>query len=54
MSDNINKFFDNLSSVADHLERMVKNGEPLPDGAAEKVSEFNMRIQKLENMSQEH
>ncbi len=51
MSDNMNNFFDNLSSIADHLERMVEGGEPLPDEAAAKVSEFNERIQQLEYKS---
>ncbi|MBQ7007945.1 MAG: hypothetical protein IJN05_01895 [Ruminococcus sp.] len=43
----INKFFDSLSSIAQQLELMVENGTPLPEGAAEKVAEFNDVIQRL-------
>lgn len=43
----INKFFDNLSSIAQQLELMVENGTPLPEGTAEKVAEFNDVIQRL-------
>ncbi|MBQ5319282.1 MAG: hypothetical protein J6K17_09325 [Oscillospiraceae bacterium] len=47
----INKFFDNLSSIAEQLERMVENGQPLSEGTAEKVAEFNSVIQQLEEKS---
>lgn len=51
MSENMNKFFDNLSFIAQQLGNMVENGTPLPDGAAEKVAEFNAAVQKLEEKS---
>ncbi|MBQ2823363.1 MAG: hypothetical protein IJF18_02160 [Oscillospiraceae bacterium] len=47
----MNKFFDNLSFIAQQLGNMVENGTPLPDGAAEKVAEFNAAVQKLEEKS---
>ena len=51
--NNMNKFFDNLEFIAEQLENMVRNGKPLPEGAAEKVAEFNSCIQKLEKKSAE-
>lgn len=44
----MNRFFDNLDTIAMQLENMVENGESLPEEAAIKVAEFNDRIQKLE------
>lgn len=47
------KFFANLKYIAQHLRHAIENGEALPEGAAEAVSEFNKCIQELEMLSQE-
>ncbi|MBQ7980902.1 MAG: hypothetical protein IJ305_04760 [Oscillospiraceae bacterium] len=51
MSEDMNKFFDNLEFVAELLGQAVEKGEPLPKEAVEKVSAFNESIQKLEERS---
>ena len=55
MSDKISmmKFFSNLNSIAENLCRTVKNGQPLPEGAAEATARFNDIVQELERLSQE-
>lgn len=53
MSDNMNRFFDNLEFIAELLDNAVKNKVPLPEGAADKVAEFNVKIQELEVKSGE-
>lgn len=51
--EDANKFFSNLEWVSRLLEYKVKNGEPLPIGAAEKVMEFSKIVQQLEVQSEE-